>query len=290
MIPFVNRCASRPLRWGLGTALAAVTALAAAPALGVAQLPRELPPVRSLSASPVEQADSLFLDFQPATALAVLEAHLADEPNDYGALWRAARAGVVWAILEGDDDAKKGLLGRAGEHGEAAVAVRPTGTDGLYWTAAALGREALQHGPRSSTRLVQRVWELTRRLLEVDPEHAGGHNVLGKLNQEVMSLSGFERFIGRLLFRIDPLEEASWDKAVHHHEQAVASDPEVILFRMDLGATYMALERWEEARAQFEAALDIPPVYPVDPRFKDDVRRLMEELPDEVSPGAPRGR
>jgi tetratricopeptide (TPR) repeat protein len=244
-----------------------------------AQLPIELPELRTLTATPLEQADSLFLASAPAAALTVLEAHLNEHPDDYEARWRASRAGLVLGILEPEEEVKEALFVRAGDHGEAAVEQRPQGVDGLYWAAASLGREALQHGPRTSTRLVQQVWDLTHRLLELEPEHPGGHNILGKLNQEVMSLSGFERFIGRLLFRIDPLKEATWEKAVRHHERAVASDPNVVLFRMDLGLTYAALERYAEARAQYEAALEIEPLFPVDSRFQDDVRSHLADLP-----------
>lgn len=262
-------------RWWVLAALL-VTGTGSAPL--AAQLSGKLPEVRVMTATPLEQADSLFLAFDPVAALAVLESHLQEHPDDYAARWRAARAALVLGILEPDSEMAEALFVRAGDHGEAATTLRPDGVDGLYWTGAALGREALQHGPRTSTRLVQQVWDVTHRLLDLAPEHAGGHNILGKLNQEVMSLSGFERFIGRLLFRIDPLKEATWERAVHHHEAAVASDPEVILFRLDLGLTYLALERPDEARAQFEAALEIGPTFPVDPYFKDEVRRRLADL------------
>lgn len=260
-------------------------ALALPPTPGVAQLPRELPEIRALSATPLEQADSLFLAFEPATALAVLEAHIRHRPDDYEARWRATRAGLVLGVLEDDDEATMAFLERAEGHGEVAVELEPEGVDGLYWTGAVLGRQALLHGPRSSTRLVERVWDLAHRLLEIEPDHAGGHNILGKLNQEVMSLSGFERFLGRLLFRAEPLKEATWERAVHHHEAAVASDPEVVLFHFDLATTYAALERFDEARDHLRAALDVTPTYPVDPHFQRLARDRLEELPAQEGSG-----
>lgn len=276
---------AHPARW-----IAVLGLLAASPLAG--QGPTAMPEVRVLTRSTTEAADSLFDAFAPGLALELLEGHLQGRPDDAEARWRAARAGLVAGILAADPDRKAALIARAAEHGEAAVALRPDGLDELYWAAAAAGREALRHGPRTSTRLVQRVWDLTRHLLALAPDHPGGHNILGKLNHEVMALSGFERFVGRLLFRIDPLREASWEDALQHHEAAVAADPGVVLFRMDLGATYEALGRDVEARAQYEAALALPPAFPVDPRFQDDIRRRLAALPEALSPGdlSPTGR
>ena len=189
-------------------------------------------------------------------------------------------------MLASDPEIKAGFFGRAVAHGDTAVALRPDGIDGLYWAAAATGRDALRHGPRTSTRMIQRLWDLTHHILELDPDHPGAHNILGKLNQEVMSLSAVERVIGRLLFRIDPLREASWDRALEHHFQAVRSDPGVMLFRMDLGVTWAELGCWTHARRQLEQALGLPDRYPVDPYFRSGMREVLADMPPGEAPEA----
>ena len=238
-------------------------------------VPRELQledPLVAAERALLEQGDAL-------AALDLLEARLGEHPDDYEALWRAAQAGLIAGVLADDPEAEEFLFERARTHGEHAVALRPRGVDGLYWAAAATGRTALQHGPRTSTRMVQRVWDLATQLLAVDPEHPGAHNILGKLNQEVMSLSAFERVIGRLLFRIDPLREATWQRALDHHHRAVAADPDVVLFRMDLGVTYAALECWGAAREQLQAALALPREWPVDAYFQRGIAEELARLP-----------
>lgn len=242
---------------------------------------RPPPVLERTTADPLadDVVDQLFFGGRPSEAFQRLELRIERDSTDVEARWRAARAALNLGIIEDREEVEEQWFVVAGDHGEAAAALRSDDPEVLYWAAASLGREALQHGPRTSTRLVQQVWDLTHRVLELDPDHAGAHNILGKLNQEVMSLSGFERFVGRLLFSIDPLKEANWDAALEHHARAVEADPETILFRRDYGETLAALDRHDEARAMWQAALVLPSVYPVDDRFKDDIRRMLAELP-----------
>lgn len=266
-------------RWPI-VILGLILPLLAAPGATSAQGVRSLPQLEATTADPLADAaiDDLFFGGRPAEAYQRLELRLDRDSTDVGARWRGARTALNLGILESRSEVAERWFETAGAHGEIAVSLRPDDLEVLYWAAASLGREALQHGPRTSTRLVQRVWDLTHRVLAADPDHAGAHNILGKLNQEVMSLSGFERLVGRLLFSIDPLKEANWDSAEEHHYRAVEGDPNTILFRRDYGETLAALDRPDEARAIWLAALALPSVYPVDDRFKADIQTMLAEL------------
>jgi hypothetical protein len=79
--------------------------------------------------------------------LAVADAAVAAAPNDYGTLWRAARA----YFLASDDDARpkeeRSRLGKVGwELGQRAVAANPRGVEGHFWSALAIGGHALGMG------------------------------------------------------------------------------------------------------------------------------------------------
>lgn len=272
----------QPRRWA-ALAVGLSAALLLMPLPGMGQGVRSLPTLERTAPDPLadDVVDDLFFGGRPAGAYQRLELRIERDSADVEARWRAARAALNLGILEDREELEEQWFVVAGDHGEVAASLRPDDTEVLYWAAASLGREALQHGPRTSTRLVQQMWDLTHRVLELEPEHAGAHNILGKLNQEVMSMSGFERFVGRLLFNIDPLKEANWDDALEHHRRALDSDPRTILFRRDYGETLAALDRPEEARTVWEEALALPSVYPVDDRFKEDIRRMLLELPSE---------
>jgi hypothetical protein len=108
--------------------------------------------------------------------------------------------------------------------------------------------------------------------------HGGAHNLLGKLNYELMSLSRVERFLGRLLVRTQALRDSSWESAETHLVAAAESWPDLVLFQFDLGLLYRKRGREQEARAAFRRVTEMAPVHPTDGSFQDDARRHLEEL------------
>ena len=255
----------------------------AAPA--VAQVPGQLPgptprEVQALVRSPVEVADSLFLDeWEPGAALELLEVYLQGRPNDAEAHWRATRAALVLALSQTEREERRRLL-RLGEAlGDSAVAVAPDNIDVLSWAAAAKGRLTIEiGGRRSKVRRGQEVWDMAHRVLEMDPDHPFAHDILGKLNQEVRKLGSFKRFMARLLMDSDLLEQSTWESSEEHLRAAVAADPTVLLFYLDLGETYLLQGKEEEARRTFEAGLEVPDLYPIDPGFRIRIRQHLTEL------------
>lgn len=223
------------------------------------------------------RADSLFDAWDVEAAYEVLAARIERWPFDYEARWRAARAALLLGILEDVEEIEAVWFERAAAHGTAAADIRKNGVDGLYWAAASRGRQALQHGPRTSTELAQQMWDLTERVLALDPEHGGGHNILGKLNYEVQTLGWVQRALARLVLRQPFLSSTSWEQALDHHRRAVAAEPEVVLFQMDLGQALHRSGNDAEARRVLEHALTLPDVWPVDPTFKAQIRAYLED-------------
>jgi tetratricopeptide (TPR) repeat protein len=226
----------------------------------------------------VEIADSLFEAMDTRASYDEVATFLNTRPESYAGHWRAARAALVMGVLENDEEAELRWLERADAHATAAIAADSAGVDGLYWSASAKGRLALQYGVRGAARLTQEMWDLTHGILEIDSLHPGAHNLLGKLNYEVMRLSGWQRTLGRLLLRTDPLRESSWEKARFHHETAVAQDSTTILFLLDLAQAYQYDGDEAKALETFEQALALPSTYPVDEEFKRRMREWVAEL------------
>ena len=226
----------------------------------------------------VGDADLLYFAGRPLEAYELLERHLDEEPRDYEALWRAARAGVVLGIAEESLEAQNRWLDPAIGYGDRAVAERPEGIDGLYWRGAAEGRRAMNAGPSYGADLAQRVYDGAHTILALDPDHGGAHNLLGKLNYEIMSLSRVERFIGRVLVRKQALRDSSWESAELHLRAAAESWPDLLLFHFDLAQLYRKRGREEDARALLLRVTEMVPLHPSDAAFQDDARRHLEEL------------
>jgi tetratricopeptide (TPR) repeat protein len=252
--------------------LVALALLLAAPCVLEAQQP-----LARLGAT-LGDADLLYFAGRPREAYDLLERHLQEKPDDYDALWRAVRSAVVLGIQEEGTQQQNMWLDPAIGLGERAVAARPEGVDGLYWHGAATGRRALNAGPGYAAELAQRVYDDAHAILALDPTHGGAHNLLGKLNYEIMSLSGLERFIGRHLVRRQALRDSSWEDAETHLVAAAESWPDLVLFQFDLAQLYRKRGRDDEARAALHRVTEMVPIHPLDPSFQDDARRHLEDL------------
>jgi tetratricopeptide (TPR) repeat protein len=227
---------------------------------------------------PVARADLLFAADQPLAAYEILRVHVESNPNDYEALWRIARAGVVASVDIEDNHEQNGYLDPALHYAGIAVDLRPDGLDGVYWRGVAAGRRALNAGSRYSVELAQIVYEDAHTLLAADSLHAGAHNMLGKLNYEVMSLSRFERAVARMFMGNPALGDTSWENAEEHLAKAVEVSPDDILFRFDLGALHEKRGREEQAVVHLREALRLPPMQPIDMYVQEQAAALLEDI------------
>lgn len=223
-------------------------------------------------------ADSLYYGGQPEEAWESLRTHLEREPEDYEALWRAARSALVLAVATDGNRAQNAWLDPGRALAQRAVEVRPEGVEGLYFRAALTGRRAMNASPGYAVELAQLTWEDANRVLELDPQHGGAHNVLGKLNYEVMILSRVQRFIARTFMGNDVLRDAGWEQAEEHLTRAAELWPELVLFHYDLAALYERRGREEEAAVAIQRALELPVLHPPDERFKRQAEELLSEI------------
>jgi tetratricopeptide (TPR) repeat protein len=234
--------------------------------------------------APIAEADSLYLAGEPLLSLERLQPYLEGDTTDYDALWRAARASVVIAIEEEDHLVQNGWLDPALQYASKAAEARPGDIDGLYWRGVSAGRRAMNAGPGYAVELAQVVYDDANAILAVDSLHGGAHNMLGKLNYEVMSLSRVKRLIARTFMGNEALKDSSWEQAEHHLRAAVETWPDFVLFHFDLAQLYRKKGRWEEAAAEYARALDLPAVHPTDRRFQAQARDALIEL--DVAPDA----
>ncbi|MEX2466880.1 MAG: hypothetical protein WD995_08210 [Gemmatimonadota bacterium] len=228
--------------------------------------------------SPIDEADSLYFEGSPLASFELLEEHLAVVPDDYEVLWRAARAAVLLGVAEEGSRPQNAWLDPAMDLAHRAVALRPDGIDGRYWRGAAHGRRAMNASPGYATELAQQVWDDAHAVLEIDSLHGGAHNLLGKLSYEVMSLSRFERAVGRLFMGNEALSSANWELAERHLETAATSWPDLVLFQFDLAQLYRKRDRKDDALAAYRRVLELPAVHPTDVDVQEQARELLAEL------------
>lgn len=215
---------------------------------------------------------------QPRQALADFEHVIALDSNNYDALYRASREAVDLGEFEANQAAKQQEFDTGLRFAQRATVANPTGPDGHFAAARALGREALAVGGKKRIQYAKQVRAEALAALSYDPNHAGALHVMGVWNAEVMRLSGIERFIARNLLGGGILGTASWKEAVRYLQEAVAIEPKRIVHHLDLGKVYADLGEKSKARQQFQLVLSTPPAEYNDPHYKDDAQHQLARL------------
>jgi regulator of sirC expression with transglutaminase-like and TPR domain len=101
---------------------------------------------------------------------------------------------------------------------------------------------------------------------------------MGVWNAEIMRLNGFVRMIAKNILGGRVFGAASWKEAVRYMEAAVATEPQRVVHRLDLGEVYRDTDDKAKARAEFEAGLRLPATDYNDRRFKADIQADLDRL------------
>lgn len=243
-------------------------------------------------ADAVERSDRHYVRGRAASSLHALGGVLEAPGPPYPVLWRAARASVALALLSRDVPTQRRRLRDGIRHGRRAVRADSAGVCGRYWLAAGAGLLAIRIPAEERVADLGRVaHDQALWILEGRPDHAGAHNVLGRVHFEVMQLPAWKRWLGGLLGVGDFIDGASWEGAERHLRAAVRGAPAMIYYRLDLARLLAVRDRGPEARGELEAIVDMPIRHPPDPALKDRARALLDSLPAATGrPFAPRAR
>lgn len=268
---------------GLAVALAAVgAALAAGRPVGAQAVPAQetaRPDPASADKTAAEISDSLLAEGDSEASYSVLVARLGLVADDYEARWRATRAALGLGIMAPDKETRRRWLREADAHGRELLRLRPQDPEAMAWAAAARGRLALaEPGARTVVALAEETWQLTGHLLAAHPDHPLGNHVRGKLHQEVARLPRVKRVLARMFLRGDLLGQAKWALAEEHLLRAIAGDPGMVIFYLDLGETYRYQGKTEAALAVYRRGLAVPVRLPVDQGFKATLQRRIALL------------
>lgn len=197
-----------------------------------------------------------------------LTAYLCDE----------ARAAIMRGMLMTDDEARQRSYASAETDARRALALDSASLDARYWLAAAEGMRAGFGGLRHRLRLGEDVYHLAQSILEVDPNNAGGHYLMGRLNIEIMTMNAVARFIAGHLLGAELIRQASWEQAERNLLAAVDADPRNAMDRLALARVYAATGRDAQAQTQIQTLLAATDHTPITPLVEAQARALLHSL------------
>jgi tetratricopeptide (TPR) repeat protein len=230
------------------------------------------------AAALVAKGDASYEARNASDALSAYQQALATDPNNYDALWRAARSGVDLAAVEPSADQRTAMYKTAQDQAGHAVQLNPSGADGHFILSEALGRMAQSLGPRDRVKYAGRVRDEAMACLKIEPKHAGCLHVMGVWNAEVMRLNGLTRMIARNFLGGQIFSEASWANARHYLEEAVTNDPRRIVHRLDLARVYADIGLKPQAKTEYQIVIDGELIDYNDPIYKKDAAEELERL------------
>ena len=101
---------------------------------------------------------------------------------------------------------------------------------------------------------------------------------MGRWNAEIKRLSGLSRFLAKAFLGGSVFNEATWDAAIRHLEEAVAIDSSRIYHHLDLGLVYLDRDREDDATRQLQWALRLPLTYAMDSTYQTRARHALDRL------------
>jgi tetratricopeptide (TPR) repeat protein len=141
----------------------------------------------------------------------------------------------------------------------------------------AMGRMALISGARERVAASRKIRQHAMKALELNPEHAGAHHLMGRWHYKVANLNFAERMAADYLFGGIP-GEASNKKAIQHLEKAVQLDPNIVLYHYDLAQVLVDEDEYEQAQKHLEEALSLSTNNPDDEIYKPKARALLKDI------------
>ena len=197
------------------------------------------------------------------------------EPSTYAELWQAAALAVDQGEFEQNGAVRSALYAKATNSARRAVALNAGDPEGHFHLSRALGRTALALGPRERVKYGIEVRDEALAALRLAPRHPGALHVMGVWNAEIMRLNGISRAVARAFLGGQVFGTASWNEAVRYLELAVEIEPARLVHRLDLARIYRDLDRTNDARAAYRAAIAAPATDPNDAVYR---QQAIEEL------------
>jgi tetratricopeptide (TPR) repeat protein len=228
-------------------------------------------------ASLMKRGDEMDAQLKTREALAVyLEAEKL-QPNDTNLLCRIAKQ---YGESQNDvptKDEKKSIGMKALDYSKRAVAVDPRNATTQLALAISYGRLTPYLDSKTKIAYSKLVKEHADKSRELDPKGNDlVYHVLGTWNYELANLNPVLRTVVQLVY--GKLPDASNQAAAENFKKAIDLNPRRLANFIELGRTYVAMGKKDEARTALEKGLSLPNRQRDDPETKERGRAALKRL------------
>ncbi len=217
---------------------------------------------------PAADPDALYRDrdnlASAQKATDIWTARLEANPKDFTSAYRLAQA-RYWLGTNGlPEPQRKAALESGIAAARAAIAIDANRPEGHFWLAANMGALAESFGLRQGIKYRGQIRDALEKTLALNPAFLQG---------------SADRAIGRWYFKVPGLFGGSNRKSEEHLRKSLTYNPNSVISHLFLGDTLADMGRRDEARREYQAAIDAPfdPDWtPEDRRFKELARYLLQ--------------
>ena len=221
----------------------------------------------AVTPSTPSEADALYgmrEDIPKAVAAAAFWAQrLANDEADFEAAWKLARA-CYWLGGHVPEAERRARFEQGIEAARRAAAAQPNRPDGHFWMAANMGGMAEGFGLRAGLRYRGAIKAALEKALAIDAAYLEG---------------SADRALGRWYARVPRLFGGSDAKAVEHLQRSLTYAPTSVPSHFFLAEVYLDMNRRDDARREFEAAISAP----LDPDWIPEEREFKKQAEAHLS-------
>lgn len=224
----------------------------------------------------VKQGDVYDKQYKPEEALKhYLEAEKL-EPSNAGLLVKMARQ-YVYRMDDLPSKNEKVASGRTAlAYAERAVKAAPGESDSHLCVAICWGKLTSYIGNKESVEASRRIKEASEKAVRLNPRSDYAWHLLGRWHQSLAELGGATRAVAKVVY--GGLPAASNEEAVKCFQKALSLRSDRLIHHVELGRTYAAMGRTEEARKLIQQGLAMRNSEKDDPETKQRGRDTLAKL------------
>lgn len=230
----------------------------------------------------LQQFDALYGAFKPKEALKPVLRGLELEPENPEALSKAARVylelgDIIPETESGWQEKRLQQYRLAEEYARKAVKADPNNTWGHFYVAASLGKIAAHSSVSKQIDLADEIRSEVEKSIACDPQNGFAYHVYGVWHRRMSEVGKTSRFLASA-FLGRSVPKGNLTASVEYFQKAIGLNPAIVSHYLELGKTYMAMAKWDLARASLKSSLVHPVQFSDDPLHKKEAEKLLREI------------
>ena len=233
-------------------------------------------------AQSLQRVDELYASFKTKEAQNELFKILKLDPQNAEAMSKMARVYIDFGdmIPEASPDWQEKRLKEyrtAEEYARRAVNANPNSTWGHFYVAAALGNIAALSSVEKQIDFAGEIRAAIEKAISLDPRNGFAYHAYGVWHRKLAEIGKMSRMLASFFYRRS-IPQGSLAKSIDYLQKAVSLNPTVVVSRLELARTYVALENWAQARNLLNSVQNLPIQFSDDAQNKQKALQLLEEI------------